>query len=56
MIGRLNGIRVEIKEKMYADLKKWPLDFLYRFQRSILLNLNRNPVALDEIYTNVYIE
>jgi membrane-associated phospholipid phosphatase len=56
MIGRLNGIRVEIREKMYADLKKWPLDFLYRFQRSILLNLNRNAIALDEIYTNVYIE
>lgn len=56
MIGSMNGIRVEIRERMYADLKKWPLDLLYGVQQSIFLKHGIDNKILDNIYNDVFLD
>lgn len=56
IIGSMNGLKVVISEKMYADLKKYPLDILYRYQKSVLLNASRDLKYLDNIYIDVYLD
>jgi membrane-associated phospholipid phosphatase len=55
MIGKMTGFRVEITEKVYADLKHWPLDTFYNYQLNVLKLLNRDTEELKTLYKNIYL-
>ena len=55
IIGKTVGLRVEIREKSYSDLKEWPLDTLYHFQQNVLRLMKKDPATLDRIYEAVYL-
>lgn len=55
MIGKTTGIRVEITEKVYADLKHWPLDTFFNLQLNISNHLKKDPSEIRTIYKMIYL-
>jgi membrane-associated phospholipid phosphatase len=55
LIGNSTGFRIIISERVYADLKSWPLDLLYNYQKSIMSLTKTNIDELDSIYSEVYL-
>lgn len=53
MIGSTNGVRIMINEKAYADLKNWPLDLFYQYQKSFIARGDEE--TLDAIYEDIYL-
>jgi membrane-associated phospholipid phosphatase len=54
MIGSTTGLRVIIRERAYADLKNWPLDLFYSYQKSFIEKADE--AKLNEIYEDVYLQ
>jgi membrane-associated phospholipid phosphatase len=55
MVGSTTGIYLTITEKAYADLKRWPLDLNYQYQKSLTVALKKDSSALDAIYSEIYL-
>jgi membrane-associated phospholipid phosphatase len=55
MIGKESGIMIQISEKVYANLKRWPLDAFYNYQKAVLENLDKKTVLLDGLYEEIYL-
>lgn len=55
MIGRTTGLRIQISERIYADLKRWPLDTFYHYQKSVSELINKDSKGLEAIYEEIYL-
>lgn len=55
IIGEEVGVRFVLTEKVYADLKQWPLDSFYSYQKFVQNALGKDSSGLDSIYEEVYL-
>ena len=55
VFGDSTGFRLIISERVYADLKSWPLDLLYNYQKSMMSLKSSDLNELDTIYSEVYL-